>query len=57
MIESGSSRVLVTAMVHPSSILRAGGDEERHRAYGDFVADLRKVAPALALRTARPRGS
>ena len=37
----------VTATVHPSSILRARGDEERERQLVDFVADLRKVAALL----------
>jgi hypothetical protein len=34
--------------VHPSSILRAPGDEARHQAMAAFVADLRVVAGALA---------
>lgn len=40
----------VTAMitVHPSSILRAPDPEARERAYGDFVADLRRAAEWLA---------
>jgi uracil-DNA glycosylase family protein len=38
---------LVTATVHPSSILRARTDEERRRAFDGFVNDLRGVAGAL----------
>lgn len=38
---------LVTGTVHPSSILRAPDEEARHRAYHDFVEDLRIVATAL----------
>jgi len=36
-----------TATVHPSSILRAPNDEARHRAYADFVEDLRVIAEVL----------
>jgi uracil-DNA glycosylase family protein len=39
---------MVTATVHPSSILRAPDDEARDKAYAGFVADLRVVAAALA---------
>jgi uracil-DNA glycosylase family protein len=39
---------LVTATVHPSSILRAPDDDARHQEMGRFVADLKKVAAALA---------
>jgi len=38
---------LATGTVHPSSILRAPDDEARHRAYRDFVEDLRVIAQAL----------
>jgi DNA polymerase len=38
---------LATGTVHPSSILRAPDDEARHRAYRDFVEDLRTIARAL----------
>ncbi len=38
---------LVTATVHPSSLLRAPDDETRHREMERFVADLRKVAEKL----------
>jgi uracil-DNA glycosylase family protein len=38
---------LVTATVHPSSILRARDDETRHEEMRRFVEDLRKVAKAL----------
>jgi DNA polymerase len=37
----------VTATVHPSSILRAGEEEDRRLAMQDFVADLRVVAQEL----------
>lgn len=37
----------VTATVHPSSILRARGDDERHRELQLFVADLKHVAALL----------
>jgi len=38
---------LATGTVHPSSVLRAPDEEARHRAYQDFVEDLRIVASAL----------
>ena len=38
----------VTATVHPSSILRARTDDERHEQMQGFVADLRRVARVLA---------
>jgi DNA polymerase len=38
---------LVTATVHPSSILRARGEESRRAELAAFVADLRKVAGLL----------
>jgi len=38
---------LVTATVHPSSILRAPDDEARREEMKRFVADLKKVATAL----------
>src|SRR5437764_11409299 len=38
---------LATGTVHPSSILRAPDDEARHRAYHDFVEDLRAIAHVL----------
>lgn len=37
---------LVTATVHPSSILRSRTDEERRSAFDAFVTDLRRVARA-----------
>jgi DNA polymerase len=37
----------VTATVHPSSILRAGDDDARHREMAAFVDDLRAVATRL----------
>lgn len=39
---------LVTATVHPSSILRAPDDESRREEMREFVADLKKVAKQLA---------
>ena len=38
----------VTATVHPSSILRAETEEDRHREMEAFVADLEKVAKKIA---------
>ena len=35
---------IVTATVHPSSILRAPDDEARREEMGRFVADLKKMA-------------
>jgi DNA polymerase len=39
---------LVMATVHPSSVLRARTDEERHLAMEGFVADLRTLAKRLS---------
>jgi DNA polymerase len=39
---------LVTATVHPSSILRARDDDARRAEMKQFVADLKKVAAALS---------
>jgi DNA polymerase len=38
---------LVTATVHPSSILRARDDDARHAEMAWFVADLKKVAAKI----------
>jgi len=46
---------LVTATVHPSSILRAPDDESRRQEMREFVADLKKVAKKLG--PARTRSS
>lgn len=35
--------------VHPSYILRVQGEEDREKAYGDFIDDLRKVADLAGL--------
>jgi uracil-DNA glycosylase family protein len=43
---------LVTATVHPSSILRSRTDAERRAAFEGFVADLRQVTSALRARAA-----
>jgi DNA polymerase len=48
---------LVTATVHPSSILRAPDDESRRQELREFVADLKKVASTLAKKPAAPRSS
>ena len=37
----GSAQVLAT--LHPSAILRAQTDEERHRLYAELVSDLKVV--------------
>jgi uracil-DNA glycosylase len=44
---SSEAGPLITATVHPSSILRAPDDEGRRREMDLFVADLRKVASVL----------
>ena len=57
-VSTGRGRLLtgrfgtMLATVHPSSILRAPGDEARHAAQAAFVADLTVVAPHLG--TVRP---
>jgi DNA polymerase len=38
----------VTATVHPSSILRAPTDEQRHEEMARFIADLKKIRKAIA---------
>jgi len=45
----------VLATVHPSSILRARTPEERQEQMQSFIADLQRVAEALA--AGRPRRS
>jgi hypothetical protein len=42
---------LVTVTTHPSAILRAPGDSERHEAMDAFVDDLRHVADWLEERS------
>jgi len=49
---SSEAGPLITATVHPSSILRAPDDEARRREMDLFVADLRKVASVLRERKA-----
>ena len=39
---------LVTATVHPSSILRAPSDDARHEEMRKFVDDLKTIARAIA---------
>jgi uracil-DNA glycosylase len=46
LVESDLAEI-VTATVHPSSILR-GPEDERHEAFEAFVKDLRRVAARLA---------
>jgi DNA polymerase len=44
---------MITATVHPSSILRAPDNESRHAEMRQFVADLKKIArhlPSSALK-------
>ena len=38
---------LVTATVHPSSILRAQGDDARHQEMAQFIDDLKKIRKAI----------
>ena len=40
----------VTATVHPSSILRAPSDDQRHEEMERFISDLKAIAAATALR-------
>jgi DNA polymerase len=42
----------VTATVHPSAILRAPDDAARHAEMERFVADLKRIPPALTARAA-----
>ena len=44
---------IVSATVHPSSILRAEDDESREAAFRQFVADLANVAGAMAASNGR----
>jgi DNA polymerase len=44
----------VTATVHPSSILRAETEQDRHDQMDAFVRDLRKVADKIAERDGGP---
>ena len=47
-IVASSLAPVVTATVHPSSILRASDDETRREEMRQFVADLKKVAAAAS---------
>jgi uracil-DNA glycosylase len=47
----------VTATVHPSSILRARSEDERHEQMQGFISDLRKVAEVLDAESPRRRRS
>jgi uracil-DNA glycosylase len=42
---------LVTVTTHPSAILRAPGEAQRHEAMDAFVEDLRRVADWLEERS------
>jgi len=44
----GGGAYSIAATVHPSSILRQFDDDSRHRAYAEFVADLKKMKTAAA---------
>ncbi len=46
-LHPGPNGVVITATVHPSSILRAPSDEDRQEAREAFVDDLRKVAAVI----------
>jgi uracil-DNA glycosylase family protein len=46
-LQKSSFGPMITATVHPSSILRAPDDEARHLAMREFIADLKKIARAL----------
>ncbi|MFL5819426.1 MAG: UdgX family uracil-DNA binding protein [Solirubrobacteraceae bacterium] len=46
---------IVTATVHPSSIIRSPDDESRHLARRDFTEDLRVVAEAVAVKSRQAR--
>jgi uracil-DNA glycosylase family protein len=46
-LQKSSFGPMITATVHPSSILRAPDDEARRLAMREFIADLKKIARAL----------
>ncbi|HEX2027666.1 MAG TPA: UdgX family uracil-DNA binding protein [Nitriliruptorales bacterium] len=46
-LHRGPGDVVVTATVHPSSILRAPSDQDRHDAREAFTADLAKIADVI----------
>ena len=46
---------LVTATVHPSSILRAPSDEARHAETKKFIADLKKIRRAIEVHAVRSK--
>lgn len=48
---AAAQALLVTAAVHPSSILRAPDDASRRLDMRGLVADLRKIAKTLATRS------
>ena len=52
-LEDGT-RLFVT--VHPSALLRIEDDDERHAAYGQFVADLKTASAGTSHRADRGRG-
>jgi DNA polymerase len=47
IVTNSSWAPAVMATVHPSAILRAPDDDTRHRAYDEFVADLKKLHKVL----------
>ena len=49
-----SSGASVTATVHPSAILRAPDEEQRHAQYRDFVTDLRNIREHLTILGRKP---
>jgi uracil-DNA glycosylase len=46
-LQKSSFGSMITATVHPSSILRAPDDESRHLQMQEFISDLKKIARAL----------
>lgn len=52
-LEDGT-RLFVT--VHPSALLRIEDDDERHAAYGQFVADLKRASAGTSRGAGRGRG-
>ncbi len=52
-LEDGT-RLFVT--VHPSALLRIEDDDERHAAYGQFVADLKTASAGTSRRAEHGRG-
>lgn len=53
MTMADGTQLIIT--VHPSALLRIEDDAERHAAYRDFVADLKRAVAADARRAARSK--